>query len=462
MRYIIVYLLTLIALIVLYPDKYEVFNSTYILILSIIYGILVFYFFHSQRKRFKNWVRIDVFFILGYSIVHFQIPFLASIGIEPNKPEFVWINKMVVNYATWMSLFAITLWMLGYTFILNKSSKKYKPVITKNRVNYKKYDLILLVSFVIFLILAGSAIFKGTYDGGKSWGVGANYAFLVTSTLLYLRIIYYIKEVPRKNFFTNAHRKALSNKIFLLVLITFTFLFLFSGDRGPIYRIALVIAGSYSIFIKPIKFKQLTILILIGAFVFTIIGLGRSSNISKVDEGNIFTRGYTNYKEIKDEINITNELATSVRIQYRALDVVPDEHSFLFGITFLMQIVGVIPFFSGFVQKLLNIPDIYLSTSNFFTFIGQGAFATYGEGSEVLADIYVNFGEFGVYFIMLLFGMFVGTLTKRSNTNNLVYILMYLVLLYYALSINRGMLLSPLKHSAYILFFNYLFTKVIK
>src|SRR5690625_1381073 len=119
----IIYMIILIVLLFLTPERFEAFDPIYIQILTSIYFIALVIFLVSQKKLFKNWLRFDVLFLLGFSIVHYQIPFLESVGIQPERPNFVWINKEVVNYATWMSTMGICLWMLGY---------KTEPTIISN------------------------------------------------------------------------------------------------------------------------------------------------------------------------------------------------------------------------------------------------------------------------------------------------------------------------------------------
>src|SRR5690625_7513492 len=96
--------MSLIFLLVFSPSRYEEMDHLYILSLSIVFIILVVNFLRSHRRCTSNWLRFDVMFLIGYEIVHFQIPFLTSIGIEPSRPSFIWINKEVINFATWMSL----------------------------------------------------------------------------------------------------------------------------------------------------------------------------------------------------------------------------------------------------------------------------------------------------------------------------------------------------------------------
>lgn len=413
----------------------------------------------------KNWLRFDVLFLIGFTIVHIQIPYLASIGVEPLYPEFVWINKNVVNFATWMSVVSIILWIWGYNFMVkNKvASTKIikKPTKKKFTVNYSKYDFLLLSTFLLFLSLVGSGFFRGVYDGGASWGEGANYAYLVLTTLLYLRIIYFFKDINRESKVKDIVNKAFSQKIFIIIVCIYVMLFLFSGDRGPVLQVALIITGSYAIFLKPIAIRKLLLFTVIGVGAFSIISYGRGSDADKFDDGNIFERGYNSYQEQESGI-VTEELATSVRILYIALDVVPERHPYLYGVSFVTVGAGIIPFMSSAIIDIFDIPKMYTSSSNFFTILTKGPNPNSGAGSEILGDIYINFGLLLTFVIMLFFGMFSGHVYNKTIEFNFFYILIFIVLLYSALGMNRGMLFTPLKDIVYISFFNYLFTRIIK
>ncbi len=459
----IVYFIVLILLVLVVPDRFEVFNSNYNLALSLIYFCLLIFHFYQNMKVSKNWLRFDVVFLIGFTIVHIQIPYFASIGIEPSHPQFVWINKNLVNFATWMSVVAITCWLLGYSYFVNKGRnlQKYIKPSTSLHINYFKYDIILLSSFLVFLGLAGTSLLSGVYDGGNSYNSGANYVYLILVSLLFLRIIYFFKDFTQGSSIKYIIHRAFSYKIFSLVLILFVLLFLFAGDRGPVMQVALIIGGLYGLIVKPISLKTLIVFTVAGAFVFTLISLGRGGDASQFEEGNIFERGYSSY-QTQEEGNTTEELATSVRLQYIALDVVPDKHPYLYGVTFFTVGVGVIPFMGSAVLNIFSIPDMYKSSSSFFTILTKGPNSGSGTGSEILADIYINFGLVLTFVIMLIFGIFSAHVFNKATSRNFVYLLIFIILIYSALSMNRGMLFTPLKDIVYILFFNYLFTRIIK
>src|SRR5690554_4965776 len=103
----IVYIIILLVSVLLFPGKYSMYSSEYNFTLCTIYLVLLVYYLFQQKAYFKNWLRIDVLFLLGYTIVHFQIPFLLTFDVEPRMGSRVLINKSLINYATWMSLVAI-------------------------------------------------------------------------------------------------------------------------------------------------------------------------------------------------------------------------------------------------------------------------------------------------------------------------------------------------------------------
>ena len=98
------HLISLIITLILTPNKYEDFNHQLNFNLVIIAILNVIIFFRFQYPIIKSYISLELFFVIGYIVVHFQIPFLASIGVEPSRPDLIWINKRVVNYATWLSV----------------------------------------------------------------------------------------------------------------------------------------------------------------------------------------------------------------------------------------------------------------------------------------------------------------------------------------------------------------------
>lgn len=443
------------------PNLREVFDKEFIINCSLFALFNIIVFFATIRKYYPSWISYDLFFIVGFIIVHFQIPFLESIGLPNPHPTKVWINMLVVNYAMWLSCIFLYLWMLGfYLFLaLQKRVLVSKKAIPLEFVKKSKlYNLLMIVSFAIFYTLIGKEFWSGNHQGSDNWGPGATYAHIFVRTFLFLSIIYlfYNNRIPLRNTldYFKFYQK---NKLVLLLTLFYCLGFLIIGDRGPLMQIALLYIAGYAFFVKKIKFSKILLMIIVGSFVLTIIGMGRTRDTS-ARQGNIFTSGVEKFEE-NDDVNPTNELAVQVRILYRALDVIPDKHPYLYGTSVWSNLFDIVPMSS----LVTPIPKIYQSSTNFFTFLGQGANPTYGEGSEIIADLYINFGVIITLIIALLFGYYISFLTYKQQSNPTIQVtIIFFTLLIFALYINRANFLMPVKIIVYMLLFNKVFTTKIK
>tara|TARA_R110000751_G_scaffold306753_1_gene426111 strand:- start:1256 stop:2662 length:1407 start_codon:yes stop_codon:yes gene_type:complete len=455
---VIGYIFLFFILLFLQPEKNEVYSPGFNILMGVMYAFLLTLFLMRQRKGNRNWLRPDVIFLIGFTIVHIQIPFFEAIGIEPYMPEFIWINKNVVNYATWMSVLAICSWIIGYSYFTPRIFGVYEQADFKFRVNFYYYDFLLSILFLTFLFLVGKEFLRGAYDTG-AWGGGASYLYLIIGNMLYLRIVYFFSGLPRKTAHFTVFKEILKNKIFSIVLLTYCVMFTLTGSRGEILNILLVMAAAYALFVKPISMRALVLYVSIGAFVFTILGAGRGKDYNSFSGESIFYRGYEAFSQEDNNKGITSELASSVRIQYRAIDTVPEKHPYLYGSTYVTALTATVPFLTGAYIDLFSVPPQYTSSSRFFTYLGQGAYHTYGEGSEILSDIYINFGSVCVFLFMFLFGALMGLVNTRARKFAFPYILIYVALTMSALYINRSYLLLPLSNIVYLYALHLLFSR---
>lgn len=443
-------MISIVFLIVLIPEKLEYFSSEKTLTYCLVILINIIFFFNVSKKYFSTWIRYDVLFIVGFLIVHFQIPLMESLGIELADSDYIWINKKVVNYATWISAISLLLWMLGFVFFIKKNNNTSALININQKVNVVILDYILIGLFLLFLSLVGNDFLSGAYNGTVNWGAGSAYVFIILQAILYLRIIYFFINNKHVKNITDLLKKLLTNKIFTFILLSYFLIFLAIGDRGPLMQIVIIIVSAYSVFINKTSLKTLFLLIFLGSFIFALIGMGRTRDSSTIQGKNIFERGIENFQTNEESFNPTQELANSVRILYRAIDLVPNNHPYLFGSTLVFDLVAVFPFAASSFVELADIPLIYQSSSNFFTIIGQGDFFTYGEGSEIIADLYINFGIYGVMIVMFLFGYFISNLSFQALIiKNDKAIIVYFILSATAIYINRANLLMPLRDVIY-------------
>ena len=87
------------------------------------------------------------------------------------------------------------------------------------------------------------------------------------------------------------------------------------------------------------------------------------------------------------------ELALSVRTLAVSVESVPEEFDYHYGGFQLQQIAAVVPGAQGMVNKLVyNGDPRYNGSANFITYLIHRRPVDYGDGSSVIADLYLDFG----------------------------------------------------------------------
>lgn len=452
------------------PNTHENFDPFLNIGFSIIFLILILSYFLKRRRYIKNWLRFDLVFLIGYFIVHFQSSLLYSIGLDDQVIPHPWVNIEVVNYATWLSLIAILFWFMGTASV---SEKKYYLLskVERNNVFVDRLspmiDKVIVISFALFIIVAGSALFSGTYDGGRSWGAGAGYFYLLLTFSIYLRTIYFVLSLEKETGIKQAIKSLMTNKVYVVSLLFFVLMFLSVGDRGPVISVVLLFFILYGLYVKPFSLKTVIISIVVAALLLTILGLGRTRIAEDLGSQGIIARGYTALISSNETVIPSAELASSNRILFAALDNVPERYPYLYGKSFVVNFSSALPIpgVTKLYTDLLEIPKYQTTTTHYFTYILIGANPTWGAGSEVVADVYVNFGVLGIPIVFFLFGLVCARYSFAAEHCGkhvkVSFIIVYAGLVVNALSINRGMLLYPLMPIFYMLTL-YWFLKIFK
>ena len=406
-----IYIAMLITLFIFMPTLKGKEDITILSIYLSFFLVATFIHFISQND--KNWFRLDVLFLLGFGIVHFQwASMLAFSKMDLGKIHYIkfgFVNLDYMNYGTWLSTVGIVSWFLGYSFL---------PVKNKNTVLYEiRYSKLLWVSAVIFaffILMAGNnflsgGIYKG--QGGSSAGAGISVYFqlIFSISILVLTTVAILNSKTKENLKIFAWLVKLDKKYLLLAGI-YVLLFLSIGDRGAGMQVTFTFLVIFSNFVKPIKFKQFSIIIVVGAIILTLIGLGRS-----VDSGkNILIAG-ANKAEFTSSYDVTISLANSARTLYSSLADVPRHHDYFLGKLWIGNFLGVIPLAQKIYLKMSGAKDYELNSAGYITYLRFGSFPTSGEGTSLIADIYLNFGLTGIIIFMFLLGRFMKRLQNELN-----------------------------------------------
>lgn len=438
----IVFIIILFSIVCLFiqPDFKSIMDTSLIYMYSALFLIIMIIHLFIEKSTFKgNWFRIDVIFLLGFLIVHFQWPIMYSFSrITPENIDRVWVNEAYVNYGVWLCLLGGLAWFLGYHISKLRPNRKE----TIFQINYRKLLNFTIVLFVLFLLTAGrnfytGGIYKGYGGSDSGEGIAAYIQLLFSVCIIILTATIFIGN--KHKYQGNLYRWILSlDKKFLLLISVYIILFLSIGDRGGPIQLMLAIIALISYFFKPVKLSGLIGLIAIGGIILTIIGIGRKID----DDGHTIVKGAKEF-QLETPYETTLVLANSVRTLFYALEEVPENRDYFYGKLWVGGILGPVPFLNSIYLDLTNQKNRDINSSYYITYIVYGDNAPSGEGSSMMADIYLNFGSIGVFIVMF----FVGHLLKRLNIElyngrNYKWMIVAVIFSSILLSWNRGSFLQ--------------------
>lgn len=437
-------IIAIISLLFLKPEFKSVIDPSLLYLYSAIF--LFFFIFHLwiEKDEYRgNWFRVDVIFLIGFLIVHFQWPVMYSFSdIVPDEIHRVWVDERYVNYGIWLSLLGGLSWFLGYYSL----RKRIKPItLSKISFDYQRLLNFTTILFIIFLLSAGrnfltGGIYKG--HGGSSAGEGVSAYVQLLYSICILILTTFVVLKSKSAYRGNVVSWFLKlDKQYLLLIGTYIILFFSIGDRGGPTSLLIAIMILIGFFVRSIKLKELIALVTVGGIFLTIIGIGRSIDSDK----HTLARGYQEF-ELESPYETTLVLANSIRTLFYSLEEVPEKSDFFYGKLWLGGIMSPIPFLQSTYLHLTGEEGKDISSTNFITYIVYGDNPTSGEGATLIADIYLNFGPPGVLIVMFI----VGLLIKKVNSELLLqshykWIVISILIGAGALSWSRGTFLQFLR-----------------
>lgn len=303
----------------------------------------------------------------------------------------------------------------------------------KKLVVPKKIMTILLTLFNIYLV---KLYLTGSYTTEFEHS-------MINAVLVYI-VYYFIFAV----FYNNKGSSLL--KIFskyrtnwILVLV-YTILFLLIGSRTIPLRIVFVILIMCHFCVKKISGKLLIISVVAGIVFMSAIGLLRQSETIDLSL-----------------LSILSDLMINARSLY-VLSEYADSNGLTFGTTMLGNILSVIPFAQSIFIHLTGLSQFDISSAGLVTlqFFSPRDPDLFGLGTNVIGDLYVSFGLFGVVVFMFLGGMVIRKIYgKISFKGEGLYFLVYALIFMDAIYITRSSYFTCLRSIFWCLAIYLIFNK---
>jgi len=390
-------------------------------------GALTF-FTLAPTRGYPIWASISFLFTLSYAIVNLNIPFLRlfGIGVTDVVQWFIWTDKDVYNSSVAVSSVGLLCFLLAVAI----AKPRHQARVFQERYAYssKSIPVLAVTSLILFLATSGSYAL-GDYSGIGSSSLSSYFykIFKVSMTaLILIKVAGFVANADRIRSF----RVYLAHlgKPLLITLFPFLFITFVVGDRGPLIFFSLLAFGPYWARRSGLGLLATAFLAYAMSVVFSILGAARQARfeggtfseriLNEIVSGSVFY--YQNYSfDAPVLFGHTLELASSVRVLNHVIANVPSNHDYGFGIFAIQQIASIIPMLGGFINKTFFDGDWRMDgSSNFVTYLIQGAHPQYGDGTSVTGDLYLDFGIYGVMIGLFLFGFFIGRHEHRLFDNS--------------------------------------------
>jgi hypothetical protein len=406
----------------------------------------IFFFYDKRYEKNRNWASLTVLFVIGYVVTHFQIPLLYVLGfeLEDSFLWFIWADENIANKAVSISALGLLSFYIG-----NLSISTYGQ--TQKKVKKEENKSILFILVVVYIAYVAFFLSSGSYAlGAYAVGDSATYSkyiyFIFNSFLLSAVIIkLYSISLINSNKVTLIKYIGFFGKPLLLILTWHIAFSMYVGDRGPVLVYTLLIFSLYMYRFNRVSLMRSIVYIMIGSTIFTVVKEIRTKNT----DASYFERLYdisrmgdnvTKFEDKDIPGSTLLELAYSNRAINHVVANVPEKYPFTMGYFQLFNISAIVPGLSGIFWQLFGESEAkYNSSSGFVTYLIQGENPLYGDGTSVVADLYLDFGVYGVVIGMFMFGMFVAKFEFQLYQGQPSSILLWVAaLIYFSVSIYIG------------------------
>ena len=424
----------------------------------------VFLIFYVQNKigipiKYRL---ISILFIIGYLIVFYQRYVDLIIG-NISADSKLFISSRIIIKCCLISTIGLAAFGFGY---LSLTKKSRKPGITKNEVNdLNGFRILFFISTIVFFVFNTRKIVSGSYSQANL-EAEAGTMVLYSDILYVISFVILIAHILKNNIRNDSVSFIQYNTQFgwtsVVCLIMYCFANTLIGDRGPLIICLSVYFGAYFLISKSTLRKSTLLLgVVIASLFLSLIGQLRvKSQSDKYQNIDVILNDTYNNNSI---LPFSEELSGSVKTLHYSVYYVPDMLPYSYGLFPMRYVASAIPFGDRLFYSIWPLPRKYTSSAFFITWLAQGDFYTYGNGTSCNADLYLSFGLTGVLFGLWLWGLFIRFLEYKvfSGELSINLIIVYLLTCGYSIYVNRAYFLCYLNYIVFAIVLNFIYHKII-
>lgn len=349
------------------------------------------------------------FLFLFFSYFIFFYPYqLHELGIYDISRSAFFGNTFVehANHAILLSSMGMVAFRAGIR-ALGSSAIKKAACRDSRRTQFDEVEVRSLAPVVFILLTILTAIYssfgwraagEGRYSGQVTGGPLVEGVYLAIVVLSMVAVALWI--LPQ----SQAGRRPILVTLSLALASFWATRLLLSGDRNSFMLIAIVALGGVLTFRVRAGRMLLAALCAVAIALYNGIEAARSGKSSLVD---FFLSGGRVLVDAYGGDSSFNISTISVRA---ALAAVPEYIDYGYGFYKLIGLGGLVPFIRGLIVP----PDTsYTQSSDVLSQILLGDWAHWGVGTNIIVDIYVDFGAYAVPVVLFLLGLFVASVQRN-------------------------------------------------
>lgn len=373
----------------------EVFSRPFCVLEMVLFLIAGGAFLRHKVRR-NGLICFDTFFIPTYLLINYA----HAVFIYPDDqylPAFAFATHAdVMPRALAVAQLGIAMYMLASVLFESrvKVKRDLKVEIPSRAVNRTAY----------LSVVAAMGVFAFVFVMNRVQAFTHIYPRLMAMIMTLLGLSWYYQAQLLETGERGLHVLWSRNKLNILATLLFALSQLYIGSRSEVLLLMFMILMVVNAYYVNIKFKVLLPTVIVGMILMGILMITRVSKYSLLDVSLVDSVTF-GVKTIWESPNILWMLLTdfvvNAKTLYEAIDY-SQVHGYLYGQSYIQYLFVFLPMGGSFFTKLLTgLPIEDLSTG---FILSHFAGSTYGLGTNMVGDLYLNLTIVGVCVLMFLLG----------------------------------------------------------